>query len=93
MIDETYNVRRYVAEYSENTDELLADYELETFELKQFQVEFCENRDEPMFCCYPITVSKVDFMEGYLKEKINWDFANKAYFLEASTAKSNDREA
>lgn len=43
MLDKTYNVQRYIAEYSDTTDELLAEYELETFNLKSFQAEFDES--------------------------------------------------
>lgn len=88
MVNETYNVRRYISEYSKTTNELLADYELETFNLKQFQAELDTGDDEPMFCCYPITVSKIDFIERCTKEKVKWDFVTKAYFLEAHSAES-----
>ena len=46
-----------------------------------------------MFDCYPITVSKVDFIERYLGKKIDWDFVSKAYFLEACAANSDYRKA
>jgi len=89
MVDETYNVRRFVAEYSETTDELLAEHELETFNLKQFQAEFDANNDDPMFYCYSITASKADFIEKYLRKKIEWEFTLKAYFLEAEAVNSD----
>ncbi len=55
MIDTEFNFRRYIAEYSEVTEELIAEHDLSSFDLKLFQVEFGEpNTENPMLDCYPI---------------------------------------
>lgn len=83
MIDTEYNVRRYITEFSEQTEELLAEYELATFSLREFQEEFSESTDTPMFDCYPISASKIDFIRKYVLEEPKWDFIDNSYFLEA----------
>lgn len=83
MIDSQCNVRRYIAEYSEKTDVLLANYELDTFSLKEFQAEFKAHDGEPMFDCYPIRQSNIEFLSKHVLTEPNWDFVTKAYFLEA----------
>ena len=84
MIDTEFKVRRYITEFSEETDELIAEYDLASFELKQFQVEFCEPKsDSPMFDCYPIKKCNVKFLRKHLAREPEWDFVNKSYFVEA----------
>jgi hypothetical protein len=84
MIDSKYKVRRYIAEYSEETEKLLAEYELSAFDLAKFQKEFGEICPEnPMFDCYPIKKSNVAFLKSYINEEPSWDFAKKSYFVEA----------
>ncbi|MBM7424675.1 DUF7683 domain-containing protein [Spongiibacter marinus] len=58
MIDARYNCKRYVAEFSELSEELLAKYDLSSFDLASFQSEFGESdASNPMFDCYQINVS------------------------------------
>lgn len=84
MKDIEYKVRRYITEFSEDTEELIAEYDLESFELKQFQIELGEQNDEnPMFDCYPIKEGNVEFLRKYLRREPNWDFVNNSYFLES----------
>lgn len=89
MIDTEFKVKRYITEFSNNTDELIAKYDLEFFELKQFQLElcdpkFCESKTQcPMFACYPIKKRNLEFLKKYLAQEPEWDFVNNSYFLEA----------
>ena len=71
MLDESEDVRRYIAAYSAATDELLAEYDLEAYDPKQSQTEFCEKDDSPMFDCYLITASNVELVEKYMRQKID----------------------
>lgn len=85
MIDTELIVRRYIAEYSNDSEELTAEYELTAFDLSKFQAEFNEpNPRDPMFDCYEITEGNVEFIEKYLGVDVCWDFASKCYFVEAS---------
>ncbi|WP_339074652.1 DUF7683 domain-containing protein [Teredinibacter turnerae] len=84
MIDEYFGVKRYLAEYSEETEWLIARYDLETFELPAFQKEFGEaNPKNPMFDCYAVAENNISFLERYLGEKPKWNFNERSYFVEA----------
>ncbi|MCY9826088.1 DUF7683 domain-containing protein, partial [Vibrio chagasii] len=84
MIDEKYKVRRYIAEYSEETEDLVAEHELLDFELDAFKKEFDEaNPDQPMFGCYPVLAANTDFLNPLLVKPISWDFDKSSYFVEA----------
>lgn len=84
MRDEQYDLRRYIAEYSEETQELTGEYDLSDFDLTKFQAEFNEpNLDDPMVDCYPITADNVAFLKPYLATEPDWNFAENSYFVEA----------
>ena len=84
MIDKKYNIRRYIAVYSEKTEELIEEYDLAKFDLLQFQKEFNEpNPNDPMVDCYQIAHNNVSFLQLYLANEPKWDFDNKSYFVEA----------
>jgi len=84
MIDERYQVRRYITEFSQSTEELLAEYDLCDFDLEAFQKEFSElNPENPMFDCYQVRESNVEFLRKYIENEPEWDFVNKSYFVEA----------
>ena len=84
MIDTEYKVRRYIAEYSEESEKLIAEYDLSSFELESFQREFGESDSRnPMFDCYPITKLNINFIKNHVEKEPEWDFANKSYFVEA----------
>lgn len=84
MKDAKFNVRRYIAEYSEKTEEMTAEYYLADFDLRKFQAEFNEpNPDNPMVDCYPITADNVVFLKPYLATEPDWNFVEKSYFVEA----------
>ena len=84
MIDTEFKARRYISEFSEETDELIAEYDFRSFELKELQIEFGEpNSESPMFDCYPIKECNVEFLAKYLEKEPEWNFVHKAYFVEA----------
>jgi len=84
MIDKKYKVRRYITEFSEKTEELLAEYELSSFDLKKFQAELGEtDKENSMVDCYPIHEKSIVFMKSFLSCEPKWDFKNKSYFVEA----------
>jgi len=84
MIDSEYKVKRYITEFSEKTEELLAEYDLNSFELSEFQKEFNETNDKnPMFECYPIKPENVGFLKKYISDSPEWDFSSKSYFVES----------
>ncbi|MDX1606696.1 MAG: hypothetical protein R3202_10925 [Candidatus Competibacterales bacterium] len=77
-------LRRYVAEYAQQTDALLREYELRAFDLTRFQLAFGEaDPRNPVVDCYPIDPARADFLRPYLVEEPDWDFVGRAYFLEA----------
>lgn len=87
MIDSKYNVRRFIAEYSEKTEELLAEHFFDSFDLERFKAEFDEpDEDFPMLACYRIHPQNVSFVERYIAKPPAWDFDNKSYFVEAYLA-------
>jgi len=84
MIDSKYKVKRYITEFSEETEELIAEYDLDGFELSKFLNEFNEpHAENPMFDCYPIKSENVSFLKKYIDDVPEWDFVNKSYFVEA----------
>ena len=86
MIDENFKVMRFIAEYCEETETLITEYDLAAFNLEKFQAEFNElNREDPMFGCYPIQEKNIPFLKKYLDNDIVWDFNQKSYFVEASS--------
>ncbi|TBW48719.1 hypothetical protein EZI54_20730 [Marinobacter halodurans] len=84
MIDKEFGVRRFVTEYSNETEELLAEYELEAFELAAFQSKFGASNEDPMFDCYEIGQQHVAFLKQYLAMIPVWDFSRSSYYVEAS---------
>ena len=86
MIDTVYKVRRYITEFCTQSDELIAEYELSSFDLKRFQSEFGEKKSSnPMFDCYQIKESNIEFLNEYMNEKPDWDLLSKTYFVEVET--------
>ena len=71
MIDSKYKVRRYISEFSEDTGELLVEYELSSFDLEKFKIiEFSElNPASPMFDAYQINKSNISFLKSYMGEE------------------------
>jgi hypothetical protein len=95
MCEETQKVNRTLTEFSNTTDELVAEHELIGFELSKFKQQFnskfkgafeagSENYDPLMYGCYPVTAEDVEFIRGYLAEPIAFDFVKYSYFVEAT---------
>ncbi len=84
MIDSKYKVKRYITEFSEETEELISEHDLVDFELSKFQKEFNEpNSENPMFDCYEVKPENIGFLKNYIANEPDWDFVNKSYFVEA----------
>ncbi|MFT5677138.1 MAG: hypothetical protein ACI808_003090 [Paraglaciecola sp.] len=84
MIDSKYKVKRYITEFFEETEELIAEYDLGGFDLSKFQKEFNEpNAENPMLDCYPIKSENISFLKKYIDVEPEWNFVNKSYFVEA----------
>ncbi len=86
MIDIKFSIKRYVSEFSNETEELISEYDLETFDLVSFQAEFKEaSLENPMVDCFPILETNIRFIESYLDNTPNWDFEKNSYFVEAKS--------
>ncbi|ODC03837.1 hypothetical protein BFW38_10065 [Terasakiispira papahanaumokuakeensis] len=84
MIDQEFSVRRFVTEYSNETETLLADYELVAFNLEAFQSALGVSSEDPMFDCYEIGPHHVVFLTQCLAIMPAWDFSRRSYYIEAS---------
>jgi hypothetical protein len=92
MIDTEFKVYRFIAVYSEETEELIDEHPITSFDLPAFQAEFNEpNPKSPMFDCYPITPKNIDFIRKYITPAPEWDFVSKSYFVEAVLPSSTSR--
>jgi hypothetical protein len=84
MIDTTLKVRRFIAEYSEETEELVAEHEFAEFDLCKFKAEFGEvNSEGLMFESYEILEPNISFINKYVSQPICWNFDKSSYFVEA----------
>lgn len=87
MIDTEYNVERYIAVYSQTTEELINEYPLTSFDLAAFQAEFNEPDPKyPMLDCYPVKPENLSFIRKYITPEPEWDFDANSYFVEAVLA-------
>lgn len=67
MIDIEFKVRRYIAEFSEEIRDLLAEYHFSFFDLRRFKVEYGEsNTENLMFDCFPVSDKSVEFLKKYI---------------------------
>jgi hypothetical protein len=84
MNEAKLKVRWYVAQYSESTEELEAEYEIIDFDLEAFRFEFDDTEsDYPMEGCFPIARGNIEFLEKYMSQALIWDFASSSYFIES----------
>jgi hypothetical protein len=84
MIEDKLKVRWYVAQYSELTEDLQTEYEITGFDLQAFRIEFDDTESVyPMEGCFPITRSNIEFLEKYMSQIPNWNFASSSYFIES----------
>ncbi|WP_456238191.1 DUF7683 domain-containing protein [Marinobacter mangrovi] len=85
MIDSKFGLSRFLAEYSEQSEELIARYEFAKFDLDAFQSEFQVESSDPMFDCYEVGQRHLRFLESCLARVPSWDFDDNSYFLESHT--------
>ena len=79
-------VCRSITQFSNQTEEYLGEYLLNSFDLPLFQEKFEEtDSNDPMYSCYPVREIHISFLSSYLDEKIQWDFEKYSYFLEATS--------
>lgn len=84
MIDEKYNVERYIGQYARKSDEFISKVELKGFDLIKFQKQFAvSDHSNPMFDCYPIKHEDSDFLKEFIADNIYLNFDKYEYFLEA----------
>lgn len=84
LIDSKYGVRRYLAEYSTGTDELVEEYELNEFDLVKFRKQFnVSDSTNPMFDSFSVSEKDTEFLKSYLGAAVEWRFESSEYFLEA----------
>ena len=84
MIEDKLKVRWYVAQYSESTEVLEAEYEISGFNMEAFRIEFGDTESvSPLVGCFPITRSNIEFLEQYMSQVPIWDFASSSYFFES----------
>lgn len=78
------DVQRYIAEYSNHTDQCVARYPVHSFDLIQFQDEFgIVSPTNQMLDRYPVFESSVCFLASHLKKNIPWNFLTHSYYLES----------
>jgi len=76
-------ITRYIAEYTNQTDALVAKYPLKTFDLAEFQEEFgIVNPDNQMLDRYPIFESSLLLLNAHLAQPVPWKFVTHSYYLE-----------
>lgn len=74
---------RFVAEYDNRNDALLAKYPLKSFDLSAFQEEFgIVNPDNQMLARYPVFESSQLLLNSHLSKPIRWNFLSLSYYLE-----------
>ncbi|HCH6293780.1 TPA: hypothetical protein NK329_000365 [Vibrio parahaemolyticus] len=79
-------VYRSITQFSNQTEEYVGEYLLNSFDLPLFQEKFEESdSNDPMYACYPVCEIHISFLSGYLDEKIQWDSEKYSYFLEATS--------
>ncbi|MCA1850559.1 MAG: hypothetical protein LC672_05825, partial [Acidobacteria bacterium] len=66
---QNYKVARLLSAFSNETDELVAEYPLSTFDLPKFKQHFGvpeDDKDTEMVCEYDVAPKDVDFLSRYL---------------------------
>ena len=84
MIDDKKKVRWYIAQYSESTEDLEAEYDINYFDIDAFRIEFENTNSEfPMEGCFPIRWSNIEFLRKYMDQPPVWNFKLSSYFIES----------
>lgn len=76
-------ITRFIAEYANQNDALIAKYPLKSFDLAEFQEEFgIVSPDNQMLDRYPIFESSLLLLNAHLAKPIAWKFVSHSYYLE-----------
>ncbi|RKZ68467.1 MAG: hypothetical protein DRQ48_08685 [Gammaproteobacteria bacterium] len=76
-------MNRFIRVYSNKTDKLISEVDVQSFDLMKFQNLFGVNDTEnPMFDCFEVTPEIAGAIEAHLSSKPDWNFSAYSYFLE-----------
>jgi hypothetical protein len=79
-----YRVACRLSVFSNETDELIADYPFSSFDLLKFKQHFGvpdEDEDTEMYCEYTVGPKDSEFLSQHLDEVIDFDFEKYTYFV------------
>ena len=76
-------VERWVRVFSVPKGTFVGEVQLGRFSLPDFQKQFGLEPDNAMHDSYPIEPRHAEFIQGYLQQKVDWDFERHSYRLEA----------
>jgi len=79
-----YRVARVLSVFSNETDELVAEYPFSSFDLLKFKRHFGvsdEDEDTEMYLEYIVEPKEKEFLSKYLNEVMDFDFEKYAYFV------------
>lgn len=78
-------ITRFIAEYDNHNDALIAKHPLKSFDLSDFQEEFgIVNPDNQMLAKYPVFESSQLLLNNHLVKPIRWKFLSHSYYLESN---------
>ena len=80
-----HRIVRALTCYSNADDKIVFNVQFEGFDLAAFQEIFGVDSGNPMYDSYQVNDYNGSFLQQYLPkvQRINWDFNNCAYFIEA----------
>ena len=76
-------VERWVRIFSKPDGAFVTEVRFSRFSLPDFQKKFGVASDNSMHDAYPIEPDHAEFVQGYLQDKVGWDFERYSYFVEA----------
>ncbi len=88
MQKQAQQLERILTVFSNDNDELIAEYPFQSFDLSKFKKYFGvteHNEDTEMYACYPVTSNDIKFVSEYLAEKVVFDFKLYSYFVECNS--------
>ncbi len=88
MQKQAQQLERILTVFSNDDDELIAEYPLQSFDLSKFKKHFGVTKDSEdinMYDCYPLTSRDIKFVSEYLAEKVVFDFKLYSYFVECNS--------
>ena len=80
----TYHVERVLLVFSNETDELIAEYPFSSYDLLEFKQHFGtsdEDEDAEMYLEYIVEPKDTGFLSKHLVEAVDFDFEKYAYFV------------